>query len=43
MDIFGMFGFTFGMIAFIMAASLQGEVKMLKKEVEELQQRPPHS
>ncbi len=37
-----MFGFTFGMIAFSMAASLQSEVNKLKKEVDELKQKLPH-
>ena len=42
MEVFGMFGFTFGMIAFVMAASLQTEVKKLMKEVDELKQKLPH-
>lgn len=41
MDAFGMFGFMFGMLSFVMLASLQNEVKKLRKEVAELKQQFP--
>jgi hypothetical protein len=43
MEVFGMLGFSFGMMAFAITASLQSEVKKLRKEVDELKQKLPHS
>lgn len=42
MDTLGIYGFMFGMMSFVMLASLQSEVKKLRKEVEELKQLFPH-
>lgn len=39
MEAFGMFGFMFGMIAFLMAGQASRELKALRKDVEELKQR----
>ena len=41
MEVFGMFGLTFAILAFGMASSLQGEVKRLRKEVDELKRKLP--
>jgi len=36
MDIFGMFGFTFGIMGFLFSLTVMGQVSELKKEVEKL-------
>jgi hypothetical protein len=39
MEVLGTFAFVFGMVAMAMVTSLQGEVKKLKQEVDELKQK----
>jgi methylaspartate ammonia-lyase len=36
MDVFGMIGFTFGIMGFIFSLTVMGQVAELKKEVEKL-------
>jgi hypothetical protein len=41
MESFGIFGFIFGMVGFVMASHSLTQLSQLKKEVDELRNRPP--